>query len=106
MLIPILFLVANEPPTYGLVQFLRIACFLGFGWLAKSELENKHAFTGIASIALAIVYNPIIKITMALDDWQIMDGITCAFLTIWLLIVGIISLVKYRRRRKQDAEVG
>ena len=83
--------------SYGFFQFLRISCFLGFGWIAKTELENGRAFTGIASIGFAILFNPILKITMDKSDWSGMDAFTCLFLIVWLIVLGIMALVKRRK---------
>lgn len=102
ILIPILFIGAiGDGLPYGYIQFLRIACFLGFGWLAKTELEKERSFTGIVSIGFAILFNPIIKIRLDKNDWPFMNGFTCTFLVIWLIVVGIVALVRRKKRTKR-----
>jgi len=86
---------------YGFFQYLRVAAFLGFGWLAYHEMVEKRPFTCIVAIGLAILFNPILKIRLERSDWETMDGLTAFYLILWLVIGGIALIIKKRRSKKR-----
>jgi len=86
---------------YGYFQYLRFAAFLGFGWLAYHEITEKRPFTGVLALALAILFNPILKIRLKRSDWETMDGLTAFYLALWLIVGGIVYLIKKRKSKNR-----
>jgi hypothetical protein len=71
---------------YGYFQFIRIACFIGFAYLAYQEFEEKKNIKGIVWAACAILLNPVIKIHFTRGVWNNIDLVIAIGLTICSLI--------------------
>lgn len=63
---------------YGFYQFVRFLASIGFGYLAFESNQHKRDTEAIIYIALAILFQPLIKISLGRTLWNITD-----------LIVGI-----------------
>lgn len=63
---------------YGYSQFVRFAAMVGFAYLAYSANEQSNKNEVFAYIALALLFQPFIKIALGRTIWNIVD-----------LIVGI-----------------
>lgn len=77
---------------YGFYQFVRFAAMVGFAYLAYSANEQNRKNEMIIYIALALLFQPFVKIVLGRTIWNIVD-----------LIVGIgllISLFKNSRQIK------
>lgn len=81
----LLFLCLAHLP-YGYYQFVRLAAFAGFIYLAYIELQRNKTAVGIGCVAGAILFNPIFKIAFQRRQWQILDIIVAALLLLWLFI--------------------
>ena len=69
-LIIVLMLCLLDMP-YGYYQFVRISSFVGLGFLTYREYQEKNI--GIFLIG-AILFNPIIKLNLGRQVWQIVDA--------------------------------
>ena len=85
VLIVILSLCLFDMP-YGYYQFVRIASFLGFGLFAYIEYQDKKYYTFLIYIIGVILFNPIEKINLGRDLWQIIDVMFSIFLFIIVVI--------------------
>jgi hypothetical protein len=71
---------------YGYYQFVRIASFLGFGFFAYLEYQDKKYYTFLIYMIGVILFNPIEKINLGRELWQIVDVIFSIFLFITVVI--------------------
>ena len=71
---------------YGYFQFIRIAGFLGFSYLAYREFKEKREITGIFSVVCAILLNPIFKIYFTRRIWNNIDLFIAIALIIWTVL--------------------
>ena len=60
---------------YGYFQFVRLAALVGFIYLAYEANENKNQQGVILFVCLAILFQPIIKISLCRLIWNIVDVI-------------------------------
>jgi len=63
---------------YGYYQFVRFLAFIGFAILAYKSYERQENTITIAYVGLAILFQPLLKISLGRELWNIVD-----------LIVGI-----------------
>lgn len=71
---------------YGFYQFVRIAGFILFSWLAYIEYNEHKFFIAIMCACIAILLNPIFKIYFTRDLWNKIDLIIATALTVWIII--------------------
>ncbi|MBL7824482.1 MAG: hypothetical protein JNK69_13825 [Saprospiraceae bacterium] len=76
----ILFFICLLDMPYGYFQFVRIAALLVFSLLAYHASNNENKSEMILYIALAILFQPIIKIALGRTIWNIVDVIVGAWL--------------------------
>lgn len=68
---------AGENLDYGFYQLLRFAVTILSSWNAvKVYKENQQSFWLVVFIAIAILFNPVIKITFEREIWQTIDSVT------------------------------
>jgi len=65
---------------YGYYELVRFLAMIGFALLAYYENTKKNDLFMIVFIALALLFQPFIKITLGRDLWSIVDVIVAAFL--------------------------
>lgn len=84
LLVILLFLCLLNMP-YGFYQLVRFVALVGFGVLAyrAHEQENKTAF--VIFIALALLFQPFMKIALGRIIWNILDVIVAIGLVISLI---------------------
>jgi hypothetical protein len=68
---------------YGYFQFVRVACFVGFMWLAYEYKTITISLIGC--VGAAILFNPIFKIYFTRSVWNTIDVIVAVLLIIWTL---------------------
>lgn len=61
---------------YGYYQFVRFVSMAGLAYLAYSANEKNHKNELFIYIALAILFQPFIKIALGRTIWNIVDVIT------------------------------
>ncbi|GGC89326.1 hypothetical protein GCM10011508_15760 [Flavobacterium lutivivi] len=77
---------------YGYYQFVRFASMIGFAYLAYSANEQSNKNEVFVYIALAILFQPFIKVALGRTIWNILD-----------LVVGIGLIVSlFQSKRKNN----
>ncbi len=76
----LLFICLLDMP-YGYFQFVRFLAMVGFSYLAFIAYEANDRNKAYIFIALAILFQPLIKIALGRDIWNIVDVVV----GIWLL---------------------
>lgn len=84
----LLFLCLLQMP-YGFYELVRFAALVGFGVLAYKSYEQQRQTEMIIYIALAILFQPLLKISLGRQIWNIID-----------IIVGIGLIVTIFWKRK------
>jgi hypothetical protein len=87
ILATLLFLCLADMP-YGYYQFVRLAAAIFFVVAAINEFQDNRNSVGFIFIGLAILFQPLVKIALGRELWNIVD-----------VIVGI-GLLVYGRSRK------
>jgi len=86
IILSILFLVCLLHMPYGYYQVVRFFGFLGFVILAFLSFQRNVSIAVIAYAALALLFQPLIKITLGRTIWNIVDVIVATGLLISLFI--------------------
>ena len=81
----IFFLCLADMP-YGYYQFVRIAALVGFGVLAYQANQQDRQTEMVIFAALALLFQPFIKIALGRELWNIVDVIVGVGLLISILI--------------------
>ena len=69
----ILLFLCLAPMPYGYFQLVRVLSMIAFVYFAYFEIIKKNEITGIIFIALAILFQPFIKIALGRFLWNIVD---------------------------------
>lgn len=59
--------------TYGFYQFVRFTALIGFAILAYQSSQQLNKTEMIVFICLAILFQPLIKISLGRDIWNVID---------------------------------
>ena len=86
----VLFLCLFNMP-YGYYQFVRFISMCGFAYLAYSSNEVNKKNEAFVYIALAILFQPFIKIVLGRTIWNVVD-----------FIVGISLILSLFQRKTKD----
>lgn len=70
---------------YGYFQFVRFISLIGFGVLAFNAFQKDQQTEMIVFIALAILFQPLIKISLGRTIWNLVDVIVAIGLIISIL---------------------
>jgi hypothetical protein len=76
----ILLLVCVIDMPYGYFQFVRFVSFIGFGLLAFNVNPKEQQTELVVFIALAILFQPFIKISLGRTIWNVVDVIVGIYL--------------------------
>ncbi len=71
---------------YGYYQLVRIAGLVGFGVLAYLAYEEGKQQVMVVYIVLAILFQPIVKIALGREVWNVVDVVVGVGLLISLLM--------------------
>ena len=86
ILLAILFIGCLFQMPYGYFQFIRLAAFVGFLFLANNARQKeKHIFL-ILYFGLAILFQPFYKVHFDRNVWNIIDVIVAVFLILSVII--------------------
>lgn len=80
LILSALFLLCLADMPYGYFQIVRFLAMIGFGYLAYSEYEVENKNWMIFYACSAILINPIVKISLGRELWNIVD-------VIWAIIL-------------------
>ena len=86
IVLSILFFLCLVDMPYGYYQFVRFAAMVGFGILAFQSTESENKSFLIIYGALALLFQPFIKIALGRELWNIVDVIVGVGLIISLFI--------------------
>lgn len=75
IILTILFLLCLFDMPYGYFQIVRSAALVGFAILAYNANEQGHKREAIVYVCLAILFQPLIKIALGRQLWNIIDVI-------------------------------
>lgn len=100
LILAVLLLLCLLDMPYWYYQFVRLAAFAGFGFLAYSAYNDKKQTEAIIYAGLALLFQPFVKIALGRDGWNLVDLAAGAGLI-------ISAAVEYRRGKtaeiKRDA---
>jgi hypothetical protein len=85
VLAALLFLCLADMP-YGYFQFVRFAATAVFAYLAYSAYEREAKSEAIIFTALAVLFQPFIKVALGRELWNVVDVIVGAALILTLFI--------------------
>ena len=96
ILLALLFLLCLLEMPYGYYQFVRFAAMVGFTYLAFSANKQNNKSEAFIYIALAILFQPFLKIALGRTLWNVLD-----------ILVGVglllsLSLPKNVKEQKKD----
>ena len=80
----LLFLCLLKMP-YGYYQLVRMIALVGFAILAYKSFEENQSTEGIIYIGLAVLFQPVFKIALGREIWNIVDVIVGIGLILTLL---------------------
>jgi hypothetical protein len=95
LLLAILFLVCLLDMPYGFYQFVRFTAMVGFAVLAYQASEKENKTEMIIYTGLAILFQPLMKISLGRQLWNIVDVIVA---------VGLLYSVWKERKAQNDAD--
>lgn len=82
IVLSVLLLLCLAPMPYGYYQLVRFIAAIVFIVLAKLHYNTKEVFLSVVFGALALLFQPFIKIALGRTIWNIVDVIV-AILLIW-----------------------
>ncbi|MBS1776145.1 MAG: hypothetical protein JSS64_07675 [Bacteroidetes bacterium] len=82
IILAVLFFICVAKMPYGYYQLVRFIALIGFALLAYFANENGSKIETVIFIALAILFQPIIKIALGRSLWNIIDVIVGAYLVL------------------------
>lgn len=82
----ILFLLCLLHMPYGYYQAVRFIGMLGFALLAYYSYQQKHKTEVIIYVALALLFQPFIKVALGRTGWNIVDVIVSIYLLLSIFI--------------------
>jgi len=86
ILLAVLFFLCLLDMPYGFYQLVRFIALVGFSILAYHSIDNEKKNLTIIYIGLAILFQPIIKISLGREIWNIVDVIVGVSLILSLFI--------------------
>lgn len=92
IVLAILLLICLFDLPYGYYQLIRYIAMVGFALLAYYEYERKNIPMVIVFVGLAILFQPLLKITLGRQVWNIMDVI---------IAIGLIGSIFVRKKMDQ-----
>ena len=72
---------------YGFYQLIRFMAMVSFIYFSYDYFKDKQDKLGFAFAALALLFQPFLKITLGRTIWNIVD-VMVAILLVWLTIVA------------------
>ena len=82
----VLFFICLIDMPYGFYQLVRFLALIGFGILAYKSYQKENRILAIIYLGLAILFQPLIKISLGREIWNIVDIIVGLGLIISIFI--------------------
>ena len=86
VVLAILFFLCLADMPYGFYQFVRFASLVGFAILAYDANQKGNQIEMIVFGALALLFQPFIKIALGRQIWNVVDVIVSVFLIIRIFV--------------------
>ena len=86
IILAILFFLCLADMPYGFYQFVRFAGLLGFAILAYDAHRNNRMVEMIIYTALALLFQPFVKVALGRELWNIVDVVVGIALIISIFI--------------------
>ena len=86
IILAVLFFVCLMEMPYGYYQLVRFAALVGFAILAYKANEQGQKIEAIIYVCLAILFQPLIKIALGREIWNVVDVIVGVGLIISIFI--------------------
>lgn len=86
IVLAVLFFLCLLDMPYGFYQLVRFIALIGFSVLAYQSFENENKNLTIVYIGLAILFQPLIKISLGREIWNIVDVIVGVGLIVSIFI--------------------
>lgn len=81
-ILAILFFICLLDLPYGYYQFVRFAALVGFAFLSYQSYERNDKSFAFIFAALAVLFQPIFKISLGRDIWNGVDVVVGIFLIV------------------------
>ena len=91
IVLAVLFFLCLLDMPYGFYQFVRFIALIGFGILAYQAYQNENQIEAIVYGGLALLFQPLFKIALGREIWNIVD-----------VVVGIGLLLTLLKNRKKS----
>jgi hypothetical protein len=88
-ILAILFFVCLVDLPYGYYQFVRFAALIGFAFLSYQSYERNDKSFAFIFGALAILFQPLIKISLGREVWNVVDVVAG---------IGLIITIFWKRK--------
>lgn len=85
IVLAVLFLICLLPLPYGYYELIRLIALIGFSLLAYDVSHKENKTEMIIYIGLAILFQPLIKISLGRTLWNIVDVIVAIGLLLSIL---------------------
>ncbi len=82
IIMAVLLLLCLVPMPYGYYQLVRFIAMIVFGFMAYQYYNQKKVQLTIVFASLALLFQPLIKISLGRALWNIVDVIVAIFLVI------------------------
>jgi uncharacterized membrane protein YfhO len=79
---------------YGYYELVRITSFVILGYLAIIEYKSKNFGHVPVYIIGTILFNPIVKIALGRDMWQVVDFVFAAILIVTTIVSSVFNKTK------------
>lgn len=87
IILAILFFICLADLPYGFYQFVRFAALVGFAILAYKANDKENKTEMIIYICLAVLFQPLIKISLGREIWNVVDVIVGLALLVSIFII-------------------
>lgn len=91
IILAILFFICLAELPYGFYQFVRFAALVGFAILAYQSNEKENKTEMIIYICLAVLFQPLIKISLGREIWNVVDVVVGLALLVSIFIKPKVS---------------
>lgn len=83
LILAIALLICLAPMPYGYYMLIRYAATILFGVMTYDYFQNKQKRLYVICLALALLFQPILKIPFGREIWNLIDVVVAVFL-LWL----------------------
>ena len=89
IILAILFFICLAELPYGYYQFVRFAALIGFAFLSYQNYERNDKSFAFIFAALAILFQPLFKISLGREVWNVVDVVVG---------IGLILTIFWKRK--------